>query len=65
MFLMAMMALMMCGLAACSSSDDENGGQPANIQYGYPNGGQPVNNQYGYPNGNQPVNNEEGGNDNA
>ena len=29
MFLMAMMALVMCGLAACSSSDDENGGQPA------------------------------------
>lgn len=28
MFLMAMMALVMCGLAACSSSDDENGGQP-------------------------------------
>ena len=29
MFLMAMMALVMCGLAACSSSDDENGGQQA------------------------------------
>ncbi len=28
MFLMAMMALVMCGLAACSSSDDD-GGQPA------------------------------------
>ena len=29
MFLMAMMAMVICGLAACSSSDDENGGQPA------------------------------------
>lgn len=31
MFLMAMMALVMCGLAACSSSDDENGGQPVDL----------------------------------
>lgn len=31
MFLMAMMAWAMCGLAACSSSDDENGGQAKKI----------------------------------
>lgn len=31
MFLMAMMAVVMCGLAACSSNDDENGGQPVDL----------------------------------